>query len=150
MKNAVKIVLLLLVLTGVVGAALLSIDNLNGKACPAVAAIPVCYIVLVAYLLILAGVLLNARRIASLQQSGFSSLISPFSLFGLGWGVAFAIAVIASVAELLSDTPICPQAAAGDAGWLATIPRCYLSALLLLLIMFFYWLLNRLHRQPGV
>ncbi len=150
MKNGVKILLLLLVLTGVTGAALLSIDNLNGKACPAVASIPVCYVVLAAYLLILIGVMrAGASGVLSRQPPGFLGSISLFSLFGLGWWIAFAIALVASFAEASSETPVCPQSTASTAeaaSWLASVPRCYLSALLLLLILLFYWLLNRLNR----
>lgn len=141
MKTIVRLVLFLLVLSGVVGAALLSIDNLNGKLCPSAAGVPVCYVVLVAYLFMLAGVALAARSSVSYRMQGI------FSLFGFGWAVAFAIALFASAAEFISSTPICPQSSPDAGNWFASIPLCYLSALLLLLILLFYWLSKRLNSQ---
>ena len=57
----------------------------------------------------------------------------------MGWGIAFTIALLASLAEMFGGGGVCPSSSGGlRAGSSATIPLCYVSLFILdaILILF--------------
>ncbi len=92
---------------------LLGVTNLvieemtTGNACPLLLRVPACYIVLVCGLLV--------------TISHFKILNDRHSLYFIGAGIAFLIALVASVLEI-SGFSLCPKTSNG-------IPMCYLSLL---------------------
>ncbi|MFT5571517.1 MAG: hypothetical protein ACI9FR_000434 [Cryomorphaceae bacterium] len=113
-----------LILFGLITISKVSIENLTGIACPNLFSIPVCYVLTVAYLLMLCSVATN--------HHGFKH-----HFFAAGWGVAFVIALFASIAELVAGGGICPSTSSGGlrAGSNVSIPLCYLNLFLLLVIL---------------
>ena len=111
-----------LVIIGFVSVAKVSLDNFNGAACPSLLSMPVCYIVTAAYALMLASLIINHNG-------------CKHHFFCIGWGVAFVIALFASLAEMFAGGGICPSSSGGlRAGSSAGIPLCYLSLGLLIAI----------------
>lgn len=112
-----------LVIFGLVSVGKVSLDTFNGMACPSIGPIPVCYVVTLAYALMLGSLIINHRG-------------CKHHFFCLGWGVAFTIALFASLAELFGGGGVCPSSggglrAAGPTG----IPLCYLSLAILVVIL---------------
>lgn len=98
---------------------------LGESACPMLGPVPACYVILIAYSLIL---------LSLLRMTRFSR-----TLFLLGWVPVFVLAMIGIVGEL-TGTLSCPASAIG-------IPKCYFSALLSAGIGVLYWRLMRLRAQ---
>jgi len=123
-RRKTHIALLALVFIGFIGALSVSWKNLTGSPCPHLFAVPICYIVLIAYSLMLASLLIP-------NQS------CKHHFFCVGWAIAFIIAFLASIAELTVGGGICPVS---DSGSLrggsggGGIPLCYVSLLLLIMI----------------
>jgi len=125
-NNIIFITLLALVSYGFVGALMISYQNLQGSACPHLLFIPVCYIVLAAYTSMLMSLLIPHKG-------------CKHHFFSIGWGTAFVIALLASVAEFFIEGAICPTAGAGSmragSDISAGIPTCYISLVLLIVIL---------------
>ena len=112
-----------LVIFGFISAAKLSLDNFNGLACPSLLSMPVCYIVTIAYGLMLASLIINHNG-------------CKHHFFCIGWGVAFVIALFASLAEMFAGGGVCPSSSGGlRAGSAAGIPLCYISLAFLVVIL---------------
>ena len=112
-----------LVIFGFISAAKLSLDNFNGRACPSLLSMPVCYIVTIAYGLMLASLIINHNG-------------CKHHFFCIGWGVAFVIALFASLAEVFAGGGVCPSSSGGlRAGSAAGIPLCYISLAFLVVIL---------------
>ena len=116
------ILLLALLAVGFVGALKVSYENMTGQPCPHIILIPICYVVLVAYGLMIV-----------------STLISPIKLkhylFCAGWGTAFLIALVGSVSELLAGGGVCPTSGGSVRGATGSIPLCYASLAMLIVIL---------------
>ncbi len=119
-----NVILWILVAIGFYGAASVSYANATGHPCPAVAAVPICYLVLFAYGAMASALLVRRGRIMQF-------------LFCIGWGTAFLIALVGSVAELFAGGGVCPVAGGGSMrGTVSTsIPMCFLSLALLAVIL---------------
>ena len=89
-------VLCLILAFGFFGAAKVSYDNFNGSACPTIGFIPICYVVLIAYGLMIAGLAIRQNH-------------CKHYFFSIGWGVAFVIALLGSLAELFAGGGVCPS-----------------------------------------
>ena len=112
-----------LVTFGFVSVGKVSLDNLNGIACPSLFAIPVCYIITFAYGLMLGSLIVN--------HGG-----CKHHFFCMGWGIAFVFAVFASLAEILGGGGVCPSSSGGlRAGSSVGIPLCYISLAILFVIV---------------
>lgn len=112
-----------LVIFGFASVGKVSIDNMNGLACPNLLFMPVCYIVSVAYGLMLGSLIINHNG-------------CKHHFFCAGWGIAFVIALFASLAELFGGDGICPSTSGGlRAGEAAGIPLCYISLAILMVIL---------------
>ena len=115
-----------LVIFGFISVAKVSFDNMNGLACPSLFSVPVCYVVTVAYGLMLGSLIIN--------HNGYKR-----HLFCLGWGTAFVIALFASLAEMFGGGGICPSTSGGlRAGEAAGIPLCYVSFIMLVVILILF------------
>lgn len=112
-----------LVLFGFVSVGKVSVDNFNGLACPSLLMIPVCYIVTISYGLMLGSLIINHNG-------------CKHHFFCAGWGVAFVIALFASLAELFGGGGICPSTSGGlRAGTSIGVPLCYISLAILVVIL---------------
>lgn len=112
-----------LVIFGFVSVAKVSLDNFNGLACPSLLSMPVCYIVTVAYALMLGSLIINHNG-------------CKHHFFCMGWGIAFIIALFASLAEMFAGGGVCPSSSGGlRAGSAAGIPLCYISLAILVVIL---------------
>ncbi|TBR38293.1 hypothetical protein CBF23_012375 [Marinomonas agarivorans] len=125
-NQIIHIALIALVSYGFFGALYISYQNLQGHACPHLLSIPVCYIVLAAYGAMLLSLLIPHKG-------------CKHHFFSMGWGAAFVIALLASIAEFFTEGAVCPVAGSGSmrAGSdLSTgIPTCYISLILLVAIL---------------
>jgi len=128
-KNTlINIPLWILVLIGFAGATKVSYENLTGSLCPHLFTIPICYIVFVAYGLMLMSLIINSNG-------------CKHHFFCIGWGTAFVIALFASIAEVASGGGICP--ASGGSGLrgaeaAGTIPLCFISLAMLVAILILF------------
>jgi len=112
-----------LVIFGFVSVAKVSLDNFNGVACPSLLSMPVCYIVTIAYGLMLGSLIINHNG-------------CKHHFFCIGWGIAFVIALLASLAEMFGGGGVCPSSSGGlRAGSAAGIPLCYISLAILIAIL---------------
>ncbi len=113
-----------LVIFGLVSVLKVSIDNFSGaSACPNLLSMPVCYVVTGAYALMLGSLLINHNG-------------CKHHFFCAGWGVAFVIALFASLAEMFGGGGVCPSSGGGlRAGSAAGIPLCYISLAILVVIL---------------
>ena len=112
-----------LVIFGFVSVAKVSFDNFTGVACPSLFSVPVCYVVTVAYALMLGSLIINHNG-------------CKHHFFCLGWGVAFVIALLASLAEMFGGGGVCPSSSGGlRAGSPGGIPLCYISLAILVAIL---------------
>ena len=119
----ITIPLWILVLFGFVSVAKISFDNFNGVACPSLLSMPVCYIVMAAYGLMLASLIINHNG-------------CKHHFFCMGWGIAFVIALFASLTEMFAGGGVCPSSSGGlRAGATGGIPLCYISLVMLLIIL---------------
>ncbi len=131
-KTWVDYVLWLLIAIGFFGIVKVSWENLTGNPCPHVFSIPICYVVLLGYSLMVLSVV-------------FSHGGARHYLFVSGWSIATSIAVIGSVAEFALGGGVCPSSGGGSVrgsvenGFqLGSVPLCYVSLALLLLILLFF------------
>lgn len=130
-----------LVIFGFVSVGKVSIDNMTGLACPSLLWVPVCYIVTAAYALMLGSLIVNHNG-------------CKHHFFCAGWGVAFVIALFASLTELLAGGGICPSTSGGlRAGNSLGIPLCYISlAILIVILVLFirgpYQVACNVHNKP--
>jgi len=126
-NRLIDIPLWVLVIFGFIGAIKISFDNFSGSACPHLFMVPVCYIVLVAYGLMLGSLII--------YHNG-----CKHHFFCMGWGVAFVIALLASLAELFFQGGICPSTSSGGirAGVSGGIPLCYISLAFLIVILLLF------------
>lgn len=112
-----------LVIYGFVSVAKVSIDNMNGLACPSLLSVPVCYVVTLAYGLMLGSLIINHNG-------------CKHHFFSVGWGIAFVIALFASLAEFFGGGGVCPSTSGGlRAGAATGIPLCYISLVVLVAIL---------------
>ena len=115
-----------LVIFGFVSVAKVSFDNFNGVGCPSLLSMPVCYIVTFAYGLMLASLIINHNG-------------CKHHFCCMGWGLAFVIALFASLAEMFGGGGVCPSSTGGlRAGSAAGIPLCYISLVLLIGILILF------------
>lgn len=123
-NRLISIPLLLLVLFGFLGAAKVSFDNLAGSPCPHLFFVPICYLVLIAYGLMLASLIIN--------HSG-----CKHHFFCIGWGTAFVIALFASIAEVTMGGGICPVSGGASLRGVSneSIPLCFISLAMLVAIL---------------
>ncbi len=119
----------ILILFGLLGGASVSLNNFTGTACPHIGIIPICYLVTIAYALMLSSLIVKHLRY-------------KHYFFGIGWAVAFIIAALASLAEMFGGGGICPATSSGGlrAGAQGGIPLCYLSFALLIIILVLFCL----------
>ena len=110
-QDRARYLLWILLAIGFVGIFRVSLAQLNGSPCPQVLAIPACYVVLLGYTLMVIAAIFNHSK----RQI----------LFVTGWIIATAIAVAGSIAELTSDSQVCPTTSG------SSIPLCYVSLALL-------------------
>jgi len=95
-----KVVLWVLLLLGFLGAVKISYANFSGSSCPHIGFIPICYVVLVAY-----GLMILSQLIPNLFCKHY--------LFSAGWGAAFLIALVGSIAEVVAGGGVCPTSGGG-------------------------------------
>jgi len=115
-----------LVIFGFVSITKVSLDNFNGSACPSLLLMPVCYVVNFAYALMLGSLLIN--------HTG-----CKHHFFCIGWGIAFTIALLASLAEAFGGGGVCPSSSGGlRAGVASGIPLCYISLAILVVILMLF------------
>lgn len=116
----------ILVIFGLLSVGKVSIDNMNGLACPSLLGLPVCYVVTIAYALMLGSLIINNNG-------------CKHHFFSAGWGIAFVIALFASLAEMFAGGGICPSTSGGlRAGTSAGIPLCYISLVILVVILILF------------
>ena len=135
-----KSLLYILVIFGLISVGIVSVKDIMGESCPSLLQIPVCYIVTIAYTLILLALVTKKEGLKS-------------HLFCAGWGASFTIALLASLAEFFGSGGVCPVSGGGSlrAGEVATgIPLCYMSLLLLVIIVTLYGLVNKVSSAQDV
>jgi hypothetical protein len=129
MKNSkvADVVLWGLLALGFIGAAKVSYANMMGSPCPYLAIIPICYVVLIAYGMMIASVLI--------PHAGCKHY-----LFCAGWGTAFVIALLGSVAEIFSGGGVCPTAGGSGIRGASSgsIPLCFASLAMLVVILILF------------
>jgi len=122
-ERLIDIVLWVLVAVGFVGGLNLSYINFQGTPCPYLGPVPVCYVVTVAYGLMIMAIIV--------RHTGCKHY-----LFAAGWGSAFVIAFFASAAELMLGGGVCPTSGGSVRGGSGgSTPLCYVSLGLLLVIL---------------
>jgi len=126
-RKLVNIALWALVLIGFLGAASISFNNVSGKPCPHIIAIPVCYVVLAAYGLMLGSLVINHHGCKHYS-------------FVVGWAVAFIIALVGSLSELFLGGGVCPSTGGGSlrGGNGLSVPMCYISLAMLVAILILF------------
>jgi len=124
-----KVVLWVLLLLGFLGAVKISYANFSGSSCPHIGFIPICYVVLVAY-----GLMILSQLIPNLFCKHY--------LFSAGWGAAFLIALVGSIAEVVAGGGVCPTSGgSGIRGASAgSIPLCFASLAMLIIILILFLL----------
>ncbi|MFT6306965.1 MAG: hypothetical protein ACJA0Z_002133, partial [Halioglobus sp.] len=123
-SKIIDIALLVLLAAGFLGALKVSIANLTGSYCPQVWIIPICYVVLVAYGLMIASILI--------RHNGCKHYF-----FCAGWGAAFVIALLGSIAEITSGGGVCPTSGGGGIRGASSgsVPLCFASLAMLIVIL---------------
>ena len=131
MKNSkvVDIVLWALVILGFLGALKVSYANMMGSPCPYLGIVPICYIVLAAYGAMIVAMLISHHG-------------SEHYLFCMGWGTAFVIALLGSIAEIMAGGGVCPTSGGGGirgaASGSGSIPLCYVSLAMTIVILILF------------
>lgn len=118
----------ILLAIGFTGAVKISYENLSGNPCPHVFMVPVCYVVLIGYTLMVLSVIV-------------SHIGCRHHFFVIGWSIATAIAAAGSVADLVAGGGVCPTSGGGSirgATTSAAVPLCYVSLALLLGILLLF------------
>lgn len=129
-KTWIDYALWLLLAIGFFGIVKVSWENLTGSPCPHVFSVPICYVVLLGYSLMVLSVVIWHGR-------------SRHYLFVSGWSIAAGIALIGSIAEFALGGGVCPASGGGslrgaDSSGVAGIPLCYVSLALLLVILLLF------------
>jgi len=126
MKNStvVDYALWVLLALGFLGALKVSYANFMGSPCPYLAVIPICYVVLTAYGLMIASVLI--------PHAGCKHYF-----FCVGWGAAFVIALFGSIAEIVSGGGVCPTSGGSGIRGASSgsVPLCFASLAMLIVIL---------------
>ena len=118
LHNASRVILWLLILAGLWGALRVSYTTITGTArCPDIVDIPLCYLVGIGYLSMLA-----AQVVAPAKWKN--------RLFYPGWAMVFLVAVLGTGFEL-SIGDACPRSGSG-------VPLCYFSLVLSIAIILLY------------
>ncbi len=118
----VDIALWILVAAGFVGGLNLSIINFKGVPCPHLGFVPVCYVVTAAYALMIVAIIIRHNGI-------------KHYCFAAGWGTAFVIALLASIAEFFAGGGVCPTSGGSVRGAGGSTPLCYISLAMLVAIL---------------
>ena len=119
----VDIVLWLLLAVGFLGGLKISYANFTGTPCPYLGFIPICYVVTVAYGLMIASVVIR-------------NYACKHYFFAIGWGTAFVIALTGSAAEVMAGGGVCPTSGGGMRGASdGAVPLCFASLAMLLVIL---------------
>ena len=118
----VDIALWLLLALGFFGGLKISYANFTGTPCPYLAFIPICYVVTVAYGLMIASVVIR-------------NYACKHYFFAIGWGTAFVIALTGSIAEFAGGGGVCPTSGGGLRGEGGSVPLCYASLAILIVIL---------------
>ena len=123
-NKLVDIALWLLLALGFLGGLKISYENFTGSPCPYIAFIPICYVVTIAYGLMIASVTIRNHA-------------CKHYFFCVGWGGAFVIALTGSIAEVMAGGGVCPASGGGvrSAGTSGAVPLCFASLALLLVIL---------------
>lgn len=123
-RKIIDIALWLLLGIGFLGAINVSYANFSGNECPQIGIIPICYVVLVAYALMIVALLLRSHS-------------DKYSVFFIGWATAFAIALVGSGAELFGGGGVCPTSSGGSLFGvsISAVPMCYVSLALTIIIL---------------
>jgi len=127
-----KFLLWALMVIGFIGSAKVSYANMTGAPCPNIASVPICYIVLLAYVLMIVSMLIP-------------NLLSKHYLFCSGWSVAFLIALVGSAAEVMAGGGVCPSSGGGSirgatGGTIGSVPMCFISLSMLVAILILFLL----------
>jgi len=121
-----NVLLWALILFGFLGAIKVSYENFTGNHCPYIAFVPICYVVLVAY-----GLMVIAMLVSSARGKHF--------VFCIGWGTAFLIALVGSIAEFTGGGGVCPTTGGGVRGASSgSIPLCYASLAMTVIILILF------------
>lgn len=123
-SKAIDVALWALLALGFLGAARVSYASMMGNPCPHLALIPICYVVLLAYGLMIGSVITRHHR-------------GRHYLFCAGWSTAFVIALVGSVAEIAAGGGVCPTTGGGGvrATSSGSLPLCYVSLAMLLIVL---------------
>jgi len=121
-STLINVSLWALVALGFIGAVKVSLANFNGVSCPALFAVPICYVVTAAYGLMLGSLIINHHG-------------CKHHFFCMGWGTAFVIALMASTVEFFGSGSICPSSSGGLRAAASGIPLCYISLAMLIIIL---------------
>ncbi len=124
-----KVILWVLLLLGFLGVAKVSYENLTGSACPHIGFIPICYVVLAAY-----GLMILSQIIPHIGCKHY--------FFCAGWGTAFVIALIGSIAEIAAGGGVCPSSGGGGIRGATggSVPLCFASLAMLIVILILFLL----------
>ena len=118
-----RTIIILLASIGVLGVGRISVIHWTGEAsCPMIGSLPACYIIFVAYSLIVLSMYPRLRK--------------ALQVFLIGW-VPVIILALAGVVGELTDTLQCPQLENG-------IPQCFISAAFALTIGLLAWVLFKI------
>jgi len=119
----VNIALWVLLAVGFLGGLQISYSNLTGTPCPHLGFIPICYVVTAAYGLMILSVLI--------RHNG-----CKHHFFSIGWGVAFVIALVGSIAEIAAGGGVCPASGGGVRSASSySVPMCFISLAMLFVIL---------------
>ena len=126
MSKVMDLILWALLALGFIGAAKVSYANFMGSPCPFLGPVPICYVVLVAYGLMIASVAIP------------NSWCKHY-LFCGGWGTAFIIALVGSIAEIAAGGGVCPTTGGGIRGMSSgSVPLCFASLAMLVIIIILF------------
>lgn len=129
LRKISDITLWVLLAIGFLGALKVSYANFTGSPCPYIAFVPICYIVLIAYGLMIAAMLIRNNR-------------CKHYFFCAGWGTAFVIALVGSAAEIFAGGGVCPSSGGGSlrGASSSSIPLCFISLALTIVILVLFLL----------
>lgn len=122
--KALDIALWIFLVIGLLGALKISYANFTGQACPKMWIVPICYLVFLAYALMLGSVIV--------RHNGCKHYF-----FAIGWSIAFVFALLGSAAEWLGGGGVCPSSSSGGVRGASAggIPMCYISLALTVIIL---------------
>ena len=118
LHNAFRVILWLLIIAGLWGALRVSYTTITGAAkCPDLMNIPICYLVAIGYLSMLAAQVVSPGKLKN-------------RLFYPAWALVFIIAASGAGLEITTGNT-CPRSNSG-------VPLCYFSFILCVAIFIFY------------